>query len=131
MVDVIFMLTIFFMLVIRFTEAELIPMNLPDPAQSKALPESVPERVIINCRPANPNDPMQGEVHYSVGPNLPESLDVISNRLVLFKRDNPNVKVVIRADRRLPYEQVNRVMRIVAHAGIDMLNVAAHINDGG
>lgn len=128
MVDVIFMLTIFFMLVSRLSEAELVPMKLPDPEKSRASVETVPERVIINCRPAEDGS---DEVLYSIGPNQPESLAVMTDRMMALTQDSPDVKVIIRADRRLPYEPVRKVMRSLAEAGIEVLNVSAHTNDGG
>jgi len=129
MVDVIFMLTIFFMLVTRFSEAELIPMKLPAPEQSQASPEALPERVVINCR-LNERHGSSGEAIFSIGPNQPEPLDLLSDRLAGMKRALPGLKVVIRADRRLPYEAVRRAMRMVAAHGIEMLNVSAHVDDG-
>ena len=124
MVDVIFMLTIFFMLVTRFSSAEQMPMQLPEPDDSKAKVAELPDREIINCRLA---DPATGTVLYSLGPNQPEPLDVIADRLVARKRESPNLKVVVRADRRLAYGVVRDVMRVIAESGVEMLNVVAHV----
>ncbi len=127
MVDVIFMLTIFFMLVSRFSSAEQVPMLLPKPDESQARVEKLRERVLVNCRLANPDDPTTSQVLYSIGPNRPEPLDVLSDRLVLMKRETPRMKVVVRADRRLPYGPVREVMRVIAGSGIEVLNVVAHV----
>ncbi len=129
MVDVIFMLTIFFMLVSRFSSAEQIPMELPKPEHSQASVAKIPERVIINCRVNSllPSGSMQAV--YSVGPNQPESLDVVARRLAAMRKQSPNLKVVVRADRRLPYAEVREVMRMLANNNIDMLNVVAHVNE--
>lgn len=124
MVDVIFMLTIFFMLVTRFSSAEQMPMQLPEPDESKAAVAELPERETVNCRLA---DPTTGGVLYSLGPNRPESLDVIADRLVARKRESPNLKVVVRADRRLEYRFVRDLMRVIADSGVDVLNVVAHV----
>ncbi len=126
MVDVIFLLTIFFMLVSRFSSAEQIPMELPKPEDSQADVARLPERVLINCRPAD----LQGEaVLYSIGPNSPEPLDVIASRLVSMKAAMPRLQVVVRADRRIRYADVRAVMRIIAGAGIEILNVVAHVDE--
>ena len=45
MVDVIFLLTVFFMLVSRFSSAEQVPMEVPNPHESKAKAKKIPERV--------------------------------------------------------------------------------------
>jgi biopolymer transport protein ExbD len=129
MVDVIFLLTIFFMLVSRFSSAEQVPMDLPKPQDSRARVTRMPERVVVNCRPSDPDDPLRGAVLYSIGPNRPEPLAVVADRLAAMKRKSPELKVVVRADRRLPYADVRAVMRVIAHSGIEMLNVVAHVSE--
>ncbi len=130
MVDVIFMLTIFFMLVSRFSSAEQSPMQLPEPEGSRAQVARYPKRVVINCRLADPTDPSGRLILYSVGPNRPEPLAVISDRLAVIKRESPDTKVIVRADRRLHYADVRAVMRVIARHGIEMLNVVAHVAEG-
>ena len=129
MVDVIFLLTVFFMLVTRFSSAEQVRMELPKPDQSRARVVKMPERVVVNCRPSDPSDPGSPSVLYSIGPNRPESLAVISDRLAAMKRESPGLKVVVRADRRLRYAEVRAVMRVIAMNGIEVLNVAAHVSE--
>ena len=126
MVDVIFMLTIFFMLVSRFSSAEQIPLELPKPEDSRAETAKLPARVLINCRPA---DPAGSVVLYSIGPNTPEPLDAIASRLIAMRAEMPRLQVVIRADRRIRYADVRAVMRTVADAGIEILNVVAHVQE--
>ncbi|MFQ5590161.1 MAG: ExbD/TolR family protein [Phycisphaerae bacterium] len=127
MVDVIFMLTIFFMLVSRFSSAEQLPMELPKPHDSRARAARLPQRVVINCRLASPTDRDETSAIYSIGPNRPEPLPVISERLAAMKARSPDLKVVIRADRRLRYTDVRAVMQAVAQHDIEILNVVAHV----
>ena len=129
MVDVVFLLTIFFMLITRFSSAEHARMQLPQPTDSQAKITKIPERIIINCRLAPPADPLGRNVLYSIGPNAPEPLDSISNRLAALKREQPKLSAVVRADRRLHYADVRAVMQIIADQGIEMLNVAAHVSE--
>ncbi len=129
MVDVIFLLTIFFMLVSRFSSAEQVRMELPEPKESVAKVTRIPDRVVINCRVASPDDPAGRSVLYSLGPNAPVPLEVLSSRLAAMKRESPDLKVVLRADRRLFYADVRAVMRLIAQHGIEMLNVVAHVSE--
>lgn len=122
--DVLFTLTIFYMLISRFVAAEQVPMQLPSPRNSLAEVESMPQRVVINCRLGIREDGST-EVHYAVGPNPPESLDAIAERLIGWKRESPAMDVVIRADRRLPYREVRDLMRLAASAGFETLHVTA------
>jgi biopolymer transport protein ExbD len=125
MVDVIFMLTIFFMLVSRFSSAEQVPMDLPKPDDSYARVVRMPERVVINCRIGAAD----ASALYSIGPNRPEPLAVIDERLAALKQQSPDTKVVVRADRRIHYEHVRAVMRVIARHNIEMLNVVAHVSE--
>lgn len=129
MVDVIFLLTIFFMLVTRFSSAEQVPMELPTPTASQAEVTRMPDRVVINCRLPDLDDRTGRDVLYSIGPNRPEPLSVISDRLAAMKTDVPDLKVVVRADRRLRYVDVRRVMRVIAQHHVEMLNVVAHVGE--
>ena len=127
MVDVIFLLTIFFMLVSRFSSAEQVPMEVPKPYDSKARTTKIPDRVTINCRPRGLGDGAIGAVLYSIGPNQPMPLAEVAERLAAMKAISPEMKAVIRADRRLRYADVRALMRVVAQNGIEMLNVVAHV----
>ena len=129
MVDVIFMLTIFFMLVTRFSSAEQIPLQLPKPDQSQAALAKIPQRVVINCRPAEGDDSGTDGVLYSIGPNQPEPLSAIKERLAAMKIRSPELQVVLRADRRLRYTEVREVMRVIAANGIERFNVVAHVSE--
>jgi len=129
LVDVVFTLVIFFSLVSRFSAVEQVPMQLPSPDDSQAHVVKMPDRVVINCRLAHPDDPSGRSVLYSIGPNRPESLGVISDRLAVLKQESPGVKVVVRADKRLDYAEVRAVMTVIARHGIEMLNVAAHLTE--
>ena len=130
MVDIIFMLTIFFMLVSRFSSQEKVKMDLPKPVMSQAKTVKIPQRVVINCRPDHTTSDALHSVLYSVGPNRPEALAQVSARLGAMKRESPDLKVVIRADRRLRYGDVRALMSVVARNNIEMLNVVAHVGEG-
>ena len=129
MIDVVFLLLIFFALVTRFASAENVAMELPKPEHSKAQNVQLKDRAVINCRLADAGRP-EGGVLYSTGPNPPESLERIAARLAAAKQAVPELKVVIRADRRLPYAAVRSVMQVVAENEIEMMNLVAHVGDG-
>lgn len=127
MIDVIFMLTVFFMLVSRFSSEENVHMELPDPIASQAKEVKVPNRLVVNCRVAGPlNDP-GAEVAYSIGANRPTPLARLSEQLAGYKQAKPTVKVVVRADKRLRYDDIKPVMRVIADNNIELLNVIAKV----
>lgn len=130
LVDVIFLLTIFFMLVTRFSSAEQTPMQLPKPDQSVAELIKMTDRVIINCTLTDPAIGPGGGVRFALGANPRETLGAISDRLANVKALRPGIKVIIRADRRLPYADVRALMAILARHDIELLNVVAHVSEG-
>ncbi len=125
MVDVVFLLIIFFVLVSTFATAEHMPLDLPDPDDSQAFNEIVEDRVIINVQLADPDAPATSPVDYYVGPSRAESLEAVSQRLAARKRMLPELKVIIRADKRVRYAKVREVMEVVAENDIQMMNLAA------
>lgn len=131
MIDVVFLLIIFFVLVSTFASAERIPLELPNPDHSQAQNVKLKDRVIINVQLIDPQAPATSPVAYSIGPNRPQSLGTISQRLMLLKRLNPRLKVIIRADRRVQYGDVRAAMQIVAENGIEKMSIVAHVGHGG
>lgn len=122
LIDVMFLLTIFFMLVARFTVVEQVPMELPRPDESLAGERKLNEPIVINCR--LPEGADAGDPVYSLGANPPEALETIAPRLAMLKEDSADLRVLIRADRRLPYAAVRDAMREAARCGIRDLHVA-------
>jgi biopolymer transport protein ExbD len=131
MIDVVFLLIIFFMLVSQFASAENVPLDLPKPDMSQAVKAKLSDRVVINCLLATPSSPATSGAVYSLGPIRVGSLDALSARLAAAKAANPNLQVVIRADRRLPYRAVSEVMKAVAEHQIEIMNIVAHVGEGG
>ncbi len=128
MIDVVFLLIIFFMLVSTFASAENIPMEIPNPERSLAENVKIVDRVVINCRTTQMSpDDESGKAVYSIGPNRPESLESISKRLAAARSANPKLKVIIRADKRLRYEHVRAVMSVVAENEIEDMSLVAHV----
>lgn len=126
MIDVIFMLVVFFVLVGRLAHEQNVPMKLPFPSDSQASPQRSAEPIVLNCRPANAAD-SHSEVLYSLGPNPPEPLEQIGQRLGAMKAAEGaggGLQVVIRADKRLRFADVRAAMQAVAALNIPMLNVA-------
>ena len=126
MIDVVFLLIVFFVLVSAFASAENVPLHLPDPQHSRARNVELANRLVINCFPVDPAAPADGVV-YRLGPNRPQSLGEISDALLAAWETTPDLQVVIRADRRLPYADVREVMKLVADHGIENMNIVAHV----
>ncbi len=57
MIDVVFLLIVFFMLVSTFASAENVRMDLPQPDKSQAVNVKLSDRVVINCLLTRPSTP--------------------------------------------------------------------------
>ena len=57
MIDVVFLLIIFFMLVSQFSSAENVEVELPEPERSQAIEATVPEKLILNIEYVGPDEP--------------------------------------------------------------------------
>jgi len=125
MIDVIFLLLLFFVIVTSFDASARIRVDVPKPDKSQAKRDASAKQVIINCEVADPAAPESGGAIYRIGADAPEDLPAIVARLTAAREANPQLSVVIRADRRLPYRDVQVVMESIAAADILVLKVAA------
>jgi len=131
MIDMVFLLIVFFALVSNFASAENVLMDLPKPDKSQAVNVKLTDRAVINCALANPNDPKHGGVIYSIGPLRVDSLDELSRRLAAAKAATPSLQVVLRADKRVPYRAARDAMQVAAANQIEVMNLVAHVGEGG
>jgi len=126
MIDVVLLLIIFFMLASQFTSAERAPIEPPVPDQSLALPAKLPGKVTINILYAGEHElPILALGPVALGPIRETTLASLSSRLARRKTRQPDLQVLLRADRRVPYVFVRRVMYILAENGIELMNMAA------
>lgn len=140
MIDVVFQLIIFFMLVNTIASEEILPIVLPklDDPQTRKLGEV--ERVIINLgtssfekrEPGVEGLSTSGELtRVKVGMRLldPKDTNLITDLLVQARTQNPNVQVLLRADSALYFEEVQPVMRAITAAQIKKVNMVAYMED--
>ena len=121
MIDVVFLLVIFFMLVSQFSSAEHVEIEVPDPYESQAAEVTIPEKVIINIQYTYEDLPPA----FLIGSLNIDSLDELSRRLKRQQRESPNLEVVLRADKRVPYSYVRQVMQIIAANRIEVFHIVA------
>jgi len=57
-------------------------------------------------------------------------LDALKEKLKLYQYANPDLPVVLRADRALVYDEVVKVMDVIKQAGVVNLNIATEVAAG-
>jgi biopolymer transport protein ExbD len=112
MIDMTFLLLIFFMVTSTLSNEQLkVDISLPT-ARSAQMPDDVSNRDIIN---------IDGEGVYYIGNNPASKEDVAAHLKQRFK-DFPPLKLYIRADRETPARQIKELMRMATEAGaVDVL----------
>lgn len=116
MIDVSFLLIVFFVLVTRINDGEQAEMEVPAIRAGVALRAEDDARVVVNVLPAADG----GSAGYALGSTvLPASADgvaALAERLAEDYRRNPRLAVRVRADRATRYEWVEPAMRAATTA---------------
>jgi biopolymer transport protein ExbD len=141
LIDVVFQLVIFFMLVNNIIGEESVRMIVPrlDEARTYALGEV--DRLVVNIVPqpfdaaARAADPLDfdgtpagikvGLQWFSFG-----ELAAVTEALAAARRSNPKVEVVLRADSALYFDSIQPVLAAVAAAGIEKVDLVAALPEG-
>lgn len=116
MIDMIFLLIVFFVLVSRIVDRERVEMNLPLPAHAATVRPGEEQRVIINVMPG-----IGGGIEgYRIGGTQfaadRAGLSAMTLYIATLFRTNPLINLNIRADRRTHYEHVEPALAAVSAA---------------
>jgi len=117
MIDMTFLLLIFFMVTQRITEQELsVPIRLPV-AATAAAPERI-ERDVIN---------LDGEGRFHIGAPPASGEEVLAHLRAKF-RDFPPLQIYLRADKSTPSKRIREFVEMAAEAGAIDLIFGVHEN---
>lgn len=107
MIDMVFLLIIFFMTASHLSSQKNLDLDIPD-ARSGTVPKERPDRWTINIL-------RDGSVFSG---QQPVTLDELRARVAARVQADPGVKVYLRADKLTPHRQVRLVMNAMAEAGV-------------
>jgi biopolymer transport protein ExbD len=131
LIDIVFLLIIFFMLVSQFASQEVRPLDLPKPHESQFSEDIKPEnRAVVQILFADNQDD-SSEVLYYVGRERVDDLDQLGAFLRSQINRNSEFRVVVRADRRLEYDVVSEVMSKIAEAKVPEMFLTAFVRTEG
>lgn len=114
MIDMVFLLLIFFIVASAMVDLDKPQVNLPTASASK-VPDEISGRLNVSV---DPNE------QYYVG-SVPVSLDVLKQRVSAELDLNPNLRVFIRSDEAVPYRINKKLMGACAEVGAVNLIYAA------
>lgn len=120
LVDIVFQLLVFYMLVSQVVTPQREPMFLPRPDHSQARQKSQSDRMVINLFVDAEGKLGKIKLNAHVVPDLSELVD-----LLLRNRPSEGIKrAVLRADRRLQFDQIEPVLKAISNASISSLEIA-------
>jgi biopolymer transport protein ExbD len=117
--DVVFLMIIFFMTILNFSELLVQEVTLPEADAAEKAKEMTPETVVIT---------ILAEDSVVVGGTkiTPDSLEAL-----LRKRGSPKTKIQLRGDENVTYDTVQKVMQGVADAGIAAIDLQTRRDEEG
>jgi len=118
MIDVVFLLIIFFMVGTKFTELERkIGLKVPEVSDSGAL-TAAPEKKVVNVY-------HDGKVTLD---RVPVTLEELTRRLAAARSQYADVGVMIRGDGQGPFQRVAEVLNACKQAGIGELGISVRLS---
>ena len=126
MIDIVFLLLIFFVLIAQFSRRQRAEVQLPEPEPSAAkyVYRGDVLTITVICDEQGRLRAYQTEGQMI----LPEQTGILTQKLMERKRANPQVEVNLRADRRADGKVVEALMAACARAGISHVNLVAALD---
>jgi biopolymer transport protein ExbD len=118
MIDIVFLLIVFFMTVANMQVQQRVPISVPI-AEAASLPEDRANRIVVTVKE-------DGSVFYGASPVLMEDL---AGLVAESKDAAPTVKVYVRADARVPFKEVRQVFAAAAEGGVPNVVFATFQSD--
>lgn len=132
MIDVVFQLIIFFMLVARFSQEQHIDLILPRVGERSEALVDTERRAVVNVVPEPRRLALGGS--YRVGltsfDESPEGLDALTATLRQMRERQPTLEVFIRAQRTEPYRRVHPAIDAVTRAGVRRFHLVTVPTEG-
>ncbi|MHC5002633.1 MAG: ExbD/TolR family protein [Planctomycetota bacterium] len=116
MIDVTFLLIVFFVLVSQIVEVESVPMSLPEPVDPLTERLGEEQRAVINVVPSAGGDVFGYRLGTRAHAASPAGLAGLRDQLMRLFAANPRLAVNLRADRETEYRHVQPVMDVISEA---------------
>ena len=119
MIDIVFLLIIFFMVGTKFTELER-KLQLEVPSVSQAALSSAPEKKVVNVYRNG-----QVELDHEI-----VTLEELTSKLAAARSQYRDLGVLIRGDGSGTYQSVASVLAACKRAGVSKLGISVRVSDG-
>lgn len=120
MIDMVFLLLVFFMCASHLSQKQNIPLEMAEAAKA-VVPEDRPNRWVVNI--TRDGDLFSGE--------RPTTLEELKAAVTAEHEAVPSLKVYLRADGDAPHKEIRKVMDAMAAVGIDDFIFGVYQPPGG
>ncbi|MCA9293302.1 MAG: biopolymer transporter ExbD [Phycisphaerales bacterium] len=131
LIDVVFLLITFFMLVAQIQRTRLEALDLPRLSAAETSKAVHDDSAVVNVLPLGPGGESRG---YRVGARTfaesPDGLGALVDELKRSMKQQPSANVLVRAERTEMYERVHPLLAAIAQAGITRVHVVTVDKDG-
>ena len=116
MIDMTFLLVVFFVLVSTISEVESVEMELPDPTPTASTPPSDEPRSVINVIPGAEGEATSYRLNGIDLPLGPSGIDEMRRRITELYIANPELQINLRADRRTEHRYIAPILQGITEA---------------
>ena len=116
MIDMTFLLVVFFVLVSTISEVESVEMELPDPNPTASTPPSDDPRSVINVIPGPEGEATSYRFNGIDLPLGPAGIDEMRRRITELYMANPELQSNLRADRRTEHRHIAPILQGITEA---------------
>ena len=109
MIDMVFLLLVFFMCASRLSQLQTVELEIPD-ATKAVVPKERPDRIVVNVTST-------GDV--LVGMQAVADDNELRDLIMQYKESTPDIKVYLRADKDSEHKHVRKIMAVMGELGID------------
>jgi len=120
MIDMVFLLLVFFMCASHLSQSKNIPLDMPEAAKG-VVPKDRPDRWTVNIT-------TDGTIYTGMDET---TIDLLKAEVTAKLKETPDLKVYLRADGAAPHKEVKKVMRAMAEVGIDDFIFGVYTPQGG
>lgn len=124
LIDIVFQLIVFFMVVSQVITVEREPMDLPSPQESQAEVKEIPARIIINVFSDPEGNITKIKVNAHIIRDVSELGEFLKRQVMI---EGGFQDVILRAEKDLRFGQIKGLMQVISDAGISKLNISTKV----
>ena len=116
MIDITFLLVVFFVVVSTISEVESVEMELPRPEPTASAPPPEHSRSVLNVLPDELGEAVGYRLNAVEYPLGPDGMSDLRRTLTSMLRGNPELRINLRADRRTSQKHIAPVLNAINEA---------------